>query len=417
MKAVVFHFSVPRYAVGKALGGITSSVTLGALSGLKLQDVPPPVIPRGDWARLRVLYAGICGTDTSTLLLHTSPLLEPFGSFPAVLGHEILAEVVEVGPEVDRVEVGDRVVVEPMISCETRGYELEEACPSCRAGYPSTCGKAGEEGPLTLPGGGNLAPGLTVGYHKDLYGAWGEELVAHQNQLFKVPEEMDDKMAVLVEPLSIGLHAVLNSPPGPEETVLVVGSGPIAMGTVWALRASGFTGELVVQAKRAGEMEFAMELGATRVVRPGPEARQEMIDTGAHAYLPIVGPEVYGDGGFPVIYDCVGSQESLSQALRFASARGRIVLLGCASQLKKLDLTFLWARELRVTGYVGYGSEVWGGRNVHTFDVAMELLQRGFPLERMVTHIFPLSQFRDALRAAVNRRRSGAMKVLLKPGA
>lgn len=414
MKAVVFNFSVPRYVLGKALGGITSSVTLGALSGVRLQDVPPPVIPGPEWTRLKILAAGICGTDVSTLTLHTSPLLEPFGSFPAVLGHEILAEVVEVGPGVTRVEVGDRVVVEPMLSCETRGYDASEACASCQAGFPSTCGNAGEEGRL-LVGGEPLAPGLTMGYHKDLYGGWGEEAVAHQGQLFKVPEEMDDKLAVLVEPLSIGLHAVLNSPPSPLEEVLVVGSGPIAMGTVWALRASGFTGTLVVQAKREKETALALELGATQVIRPGAEARQSIVDTGAQAYLPIVGPEVYAGGGYPLIFDCVGSRESLDQALRYATPRGRIVLLGCAAQVKKLDLTFLWARELKVTGYVGYGTEMWEGHQRHTFEVVMELLRKGFPVEKMVTHIFPLTQFRDALRAAANRRRSGAMKVVLKP--
>jgi threonine dehydrogenase-like Zn-dependent dehydrogenase len=414
MKAVVFNFSVPRYVVGKALGGITSSVTLGALSGVRLQDVPDPVIPGPQWARLRIIHTGICGTDISTLTLHTSPLLEPFGSFPCVLGHEILAEVVETGAGVRGVEVGDRVVVEPMISCEARGYPEEEACPSCQAGFHSTCGHAGEEGPL-LVGGEPLAPGLTMGYHKDLYGGWGEEMVAHQSQLFRVPEAMDDKTAVLVEPLSIGLHAALHSPPSPSDEVLVVGSGPIAMGTVWALRASGFTGTLVVQAKREKEAALAMELGATEVVRPGAEARQSMVDTGAQAYLPIVGPEVYAGGGFPLIYDCVGSRDSLDQVLRFAAPRGRVVLLGCASQVKKLDLTFLWARELQVRGYVGYGGEVWEGEALHTFDLTMELLAGGFPVEKYVTHIFPLVQFRDALRAAANRRRSGAMKVVLKP--
>lgn len=414
MKAVVFNFSVPRYVVGKALGGITSSVTLGALSGVKLQDLPPPSIPREDWARLRIISAGICGTDISTLTLHTSPLLEPFGSFPCVLGHEILAEVVEVGTAVSRVEVGDKVVVQPMISCETRGHDSVDACPSCRAGFPSTCAKSGEEGPIEIQGR-PAARGLTMGYHRDFFGGWGEEMVAHESQLFRVPSSVDEKKAVLIEPLSIGLHAVLQSPPSPGAAVLVIGSGPIAMGTLWALRASGFSGEVVVQAKREVETALAVALGASEVVRPGAEARQAMVDSGAQAYLPIIGPEVYAGGGFPLIYDCVGSRESLDQALRFASTRGRIVLLGCASQVKRMDLTFLWARELAVTGYVGYGLERWEGTERHTFEIAMELLEQEYPVGEMVTHIFPLEQFRDALRAAANRRRSGAMKVVLRP--
>jgi threonine dehydrogenase-like Zn-dependent dehydrogenase len=243
-------------------------------------------------------------------------------------------------------------------------------------------------------------------------------MVAHKTQLFRVPEGLDENKGVLVEPLSIGVHAALRSRPASSDEVLVVGSGPIAMATVWALRATGFTGTLVAQAKRRGEAELARALGATEVIKPGAEARQRIVDTGAQAYQPLVGPEVYAGGGFPLIFDCVGSRESLDQCLRFAGVRGRVVLLGCAAQVRNLDLTFLWARELEVVGYLGYGLESWDGRHCHTFEVTMDLLQRTpLPVDRLVPHVFPLAQFRDALRAAANRRRSGAMKVVLKPGA
>lgn len=416
MKAVVFHFSVPRYLVGKALGGLTSAVTLGSLSGLRLQDIPAPALPGPEWVRLKILASGICGTDLSTFTFNTSPLLEPFASFPCVPGHEILAEVVGVGAGISRFKPGDRVVVDPMISCQMRGYDPPHTCGPCSQGFAGTCGNAGEEGPGRVHGE-PLAPGLTVGYHRQLPGGWAEEMVAHESQLFVVPETLEDKGAILVEPLSIGVHAVLNTPPNPGQEVLVLGSGPIAMGMVWALRATGFTGTLVVQAKRKGEAELAMALGATEVIRPGEEARQRMVDTGAQAYQPLVGPEVFAGGGFPLIYDCVGSRESLDQCLRFAQPRGRVVLLGCAAQVRKLDLTFLWARELAVTGYLGYGRELWEGRKLHTFAITMALMKEvDLPVDRLVTHIYPLAQFRDALRAAANRRRSGAMKVVLKPG-
>jgi threonine dehydrogenase-like Zn-dependent dehydrogenase len=340
--------------------------------------------------------------------------MEPFGSFPAVLGHEILARVAEVGSDVESVAVGQRVVVQPMISCQVRGYR-DFVCPSCSAGLHGTCEQAGETGPLLI-GGVPISPGVTIGYHRDLPGGWGEEMVAHESQLFQVPDELEDRTAVLIEPLSIGVHAVLNEPPERGERVLVIGSGPIAMSTVWALRGMGFGGDLVVQAKRKGEVELARALGASQVVRPGDEARQALIDTGSMAYQPLVGPEVYSGGGFPIIYDCVGSRESLEQSMRYAAPRGRVVVLGCSAQIKKLDLTFLWARELNVRGFLGYGTESWDGRDLHTFEITRELLLRKpLPVERIVTHIFPLSQYREALKAAANRRRSGAMKVILQP--
>jgi len=414
MKAVTLDISVPRYLLAKGLGGLTSSVTYGALSGLRLQDVPEPILPGPEWVRLEVLLGGICGSDIGNITFSSSPVMEPFGSFPAVLGHEILARVSEVGPATTSVQVGQRVVVEPMLSCRVRGYR-DYRCPSCAAGLHGTCEQGGEEGPLEIDGV-PLSRGLTIGYHRDLPGGWGEGMVAHETQLFPVPDEMEDRTAVLIEPLSIGVHAVLNAIPKRGDPVLVIGSGPIAMATVWALRAAGFGGDLVVQAKREKEAELALALGASEVVRPGSEARNVLVDTGAMAYQPLAGPEVYSGGGFPVIYDCVGSRESLDQAIRFATPRGRIIVLGCSAQIRKLDLTFLWSRELEIRGFLGYGTEAWDGRELHTFEITREfLLRKPLPIDRMVTHIFPLEQYREALKAASNRRRSGAMKVVLKP--
>ena len=145
-------------------------------------------------------------------------------------------------------------------------------------------------------------------------------------------------------------------------------------------------------------------------------ARQALIDTGAMAYMPVVGPEVYAGGGFDCVFDCVGNRSSLMQSLGFASPRGQVVVLGCAGEIRKLDLTFLWAKELRLQGYVGYGAEEWGGRRLHTFEITLQrMLADAGTLESLVTHVFPLEQYRDALRAAYDHRRSAAVKVALRP--
>src|SRR5688572_1001743 len=117
MRAVTFQVTIPRYLLARSAGRVTGSVIHGRLSGLNLQEMNPPPLPGPRWVRIEVLKAGICGTDTSTVSFDASPALEPFGSFPAVLGHEILGRVVEVGSEVRRTAVGRRVVVDPMISC------------------------------------------------------------------------------------------------------------------------------------------------------------------------------------------------------------------------------------------------------------------------------------------------------------
>lgn len=417
MRAVTFNVTVPSYLVGRSLGRFTEAALFGGLSGVRYGQVDEAALPAEDWVRVEVLRAGICGTDIGTLSLTASPAMEPFGSFPAVLGHEILGRVVEKGAGVQGLEVGQRVVVDPMISCTTRGFPREDLCPSCMTGYHCTCERMGEEGVLEV-GGRRVSRGATMGFHADLPGGWSERLIAHRSQIFPVDDAMSDHTAVLIEPLAVGMHAVLGMRPFGPGPVLVVGSGPIALGTIWALRAAGYEGELVAQIKRGHEADIARAFGADTVVAPGDEARQALVETGAQGYMPLVGDEVYAGGGFPLIFDCVGSAQTIKQALRYASPRGRIVMLGCAAEISKLDLTFVWAREIDIKGFVGYGMEDWRGGREHTFRITHDLLlETGAPVERMVTHVYPLGEYRQALSTAANRRKTGSIKVLLDPTA
>ncbi len=415
MRAVEFQVGALRYLLARSAGRVSESATFGLLSGLRLRELPAPEAPGPRWVELRVLGCGICGSDIGNLTYASSPIMEPFGSFPAVPGHEILAEVESVGSEVTRVAPGQRVAVDPVLSCDVRGFTSEGMCRSCRHGRHGTCEMAGEEGALRI-GSGRLSRGLTIGYHRDLPGGWGERMIAHESQLFPLDPRIPSRLGVLVEPLSIGVHAVLNAPPDAAEDVLVIGSGPIAFATIWALRATGFGGSIVAQMKRPHEGRLARALGATEVVAPGAEARDALIATGAQAYRPIVGREVFSAGGFSRVYDCVGSVSSLDQALRYTVPRGTVILLGCAGELRKLDLSLLWARELEIRGFVVYGREWWSGRNLHTMEVTQELvIETGAPLEEMVTHVFPLAEYRHALSAASNHRKSGAIRVVLTP--
>ena len=414
MRAICFDVTVAGYLRARALARVWPAAMLGRLGTASLREVPEPRLPGPEWVELEVLGCGVCGTDLSTFTYSVSTALEPFGSFPAVLGHEVVARVARCSDAVDVVEVGQRVAVDPMISCAMRGFAGNEACGPCRGGHAATCLRSAEEGRTAFTDG-PIGPGMMVGYHRDLPGGFAERMVAHQSQLYPV-DDIDNRTAALIEPLSIAVHAVLSSPAREDEPVLVIGSGTIALGVVWALRATGFRGEVIAQTKRPHEARLAERLGASGTVKPGAEAREALLATGAAAHKPIVGAEVYAGGGFPLIFDCVGNRASLDQALRFASARGRIVVLGCAARVPDLDLTWLWARELSVRGFMGYGAEQWRGRTSHTFEVTRELLgETGTEVSELVTHTFPLSRFREALRAAGNHRRSGAVKVQVEP--
>ena len=172
---------------------------------------------------------------------------------------------------------------------------------------------------------------------------------------------------------------------------------------------------LVTESQVFNSVTWVKEL-AISIVSPGDEVRDALVDTGAQAYMPIVGEEVFSGGGFPLIFDCVGSAQTIKQSLRYAAMRGKIVLLGCAAEIKKLDLTFVWAHELSIKGFQCYGEEAWRGGRAHTFQITHDmLLETAAPVEQMVTHVYPLGQYRDALSTALNRRKTGSVKVLLDP--
>lgn len=413
-RALEFRVSVPQYLLTRVATSLSATAPAGALGALSDVERPALSLPSEDWVLLEPIATGICGTDLATLAFRGPKALEPFASFPAVLGHEILARVSGLGDRVTGFALGDRVVIDPLITCETRGFAADAVCASCAEGIPGACRRAGESGSLEV-GGEALARGNFIGFHTQLPGGWSTETMAPARQLYRVPESVPDRAAVLTEPLAVATHAVLGMWPTLGDSVLVIGSGPIALATIWALSALGYEGRIHAQVKRAREQQLAERLGAHQALGPGAPVREALLSLGGRAYKPLIGPEVF-TGGFDTVFDCVGSNRSLDQALRMTRAGGSVAMLGCCTQLRDVDLTFLWARQLSVRGFVAYGPERWQGRSLHTFELVLELLATSaLPITELVSHEFTLSEYKKALEALYSRAESGALKVLLKP--
>lgn len=379
------------------------AMTGGWMPWLGLTSYPIPSLPGPDWVRIRPTLAGICGSDTSLLTGRASPILSPFASFPAILGHEVVGVVEEAGPD-SGVADGERVVVDPIISCFVRGLE---PCEACRDGLPALCRHAAD---------GSLSPGMLIGYCRDLPGAWSEAMLAHASQLYRVPEAVSDEAAVLVEPIACSLHAVLAAPPEAGERVLVVGGGTIGLGVVASMRMLHRAADVTAVVRHPRQAALAERFGASRVVldRRGRGAQRAAVEvTGAHPHRPIVGRDVL-TGGFDLVFDAVGSRASIDAGLRVVAPRGRLVLLGTAGELEHLDLTLVWARELRIIGTYVYGREASLPGTPHTFDDLLDRLARDDapPVGDLVTHRFGLDGWRDALAAATGRGRHASVKVV-----
>jgi len=368
------------------------------LSSYTLRELPGP-----DWGRLRPILAGICGSDLSMLTGRATAVLTPFSSFPAILGHEVVAVVEEAGA-LAGVRAGQRVVVDPIISCAVRGLD---PCPGCRDGTPALCRNAAV---------GPLAPGMLIGFCRDLPGGWSEGMLAHASQLHAVPDALSDEVAALAEPLACSLHAVLAQAPAGGERALVIGGGTIGLGTLAALRLVAPATETTIVVRHAFQAELASRLGASHVVtdRAGDGASRAAVEVaGAREHPALAGGPTL-TGGFEVVYECAGTPASLAAALHVTVPRGRLAMIGSVADAAPLDLTLAWARELRITGNYVYGREASLPGQPHTIDHLLELLARGEtpPVEALLTHRYRLGEWRTAIRTAVAGGRKGAVKVV-----
>lgn len=408
MRALVFDLSIPKYLLARAVGPRVKGLHYGPGTCFSMRDdVPEPRRPSRAFGRLAPSLTGICGTDLGAVFFKSSTSLSAFATFPVVFGHEVLARVID-PPEGAVLREGDRVVVDPFLSCAIRGAD---DCPRCATGHYATCERAGA-GPMK---------GMMIGACSELPGGFSERMIAHRTQLFRVPDGVPDEVAVLTEPLAVGVHAVLQHPPRGAERVLVIGGGMIAFGTLWALRELYPDAHVTALVMEDHQAERATRLGAHRAVRPsGEDAVQALArELGSGVLRPVLG-RPFLTGGFDRVIDCIGSKQSLDDALRVTRAGGTVVLLGGAGVIPSLDWTFVWARELTVAGSLAYG---WASdpRAVpaprrRTFEITLELLAgTRRPLGELVTHTFAMADYGRALETNLDRRGTRSVKTVLTP--
>lgn len=410
MKSIIYDIKPAGWAVCKLLGGFFPGVRTSSLGGLSLREGPAPQLPGEDWVRVRTLMGGLCGTDLAILAQKQPPdsILQAFSSLPMGLGHENVAIVETLGAEVDRAWVGKRVCVEPTLCCAARG--IEPACGPCRRGEFGACENFGADG----LGKSKLPPGTSIGYNRRTGGSWGESFVAHRSQLVEVPAGLTDEQAILTDPLACGLHAVLRADLSEARQVLVYGAGVLGLGVISGLRAMGFAGRIDAL-DRAGYLEsLARTLGADEMLHPEHEAaeRFETIArrTGGKTHRLRFGNWMLS-GGYDVVFDCVGSPQSIQESLKWTAARGQVVLVGTGHG-GQIDLTPIWFRELRVTGAYGRQYEHVAGGRVGTYQLVHKLQLEGkLNCESLLTHRFILGEYRRALEVAMNKSAHQAIKV------
>ncbi|HUO52516.1 MAG TPA: zinc-binding dehydrogenase [Gemmatimonadaceae bacterium] len=404
MKAIRFAAPIPTYLATLAAGKVSHRFLVGPHACTTYGDVEPPRLPGDQWVRVRTTLGGICGSDLSIVTLAASPSTSPFSSFPFVLGHELVGVVTETGAGVRAVRAGDRVTANPLLCCESRA--IAPVCAPCAAGEHGRCERFTD---------GALPPGMLIGTTRGLGGGWGEQFVAHESQLLRLPDGLADEAAVLIEPFACAVRAVRANLPPPGARVLVVGAGSIGLLATAAVRALAPAARVTVLARHDFQGEHARRFGAANVIRARRRYLEDLAAAGGTRLLqPILGRPI-GVGGFDLTIVCVSGARAMEDAMRVTAAGGTIVLLGNSAAMAGLDWTPLWLKELTVRGSVYYG-HAHAGAGRSDFAEAAELIAGGkADVRPLLTHVFPLASYREALATAMDKRGEGSIKVAFRP--
>ncbi|MFX0087721.1 MAG: zinc-binding dehydrogenase, partial [Candidatus Hodarchaeota archaeon] len=221
--------------------------------------------------------------------------------------------------------------------------------------------------------------------------------------------------ATLIEPFTIGIHAVLRHFPKDSETVIVIGSGVIGLMVIIALRALGCRSKIIAIDKNVNQGRLALEKGGADTfiqVKKGYYSKVAE-EFSARLYKPILEKkELMVGNGADIIFECVGIPSTIEDSLRFLKSGGHLILIGNPHKIS-VDWSLIWSRELQIIGSFGSSFETdRSGYQKHAFKIAIDLISSGkVDLSWMITHKFRFPQeYRKALEYSMNKEKYEVIK-------
>jgi L-iditol 2-dehydrogenase len=318
--------------------------------GVEIVEVPTPIPGPGE-ALVRTTLAGVCGSDT-----HALHGLHPFITLPYAPGHEVVGVVAG---------TGQRVTVEPDLPC----WE----CKQCRAGRQNICERL-----------------RFFGCAHD-QGAMAEWFTIDTRRLHAVPEDLDDRTAALIEPLSTPVHAIRLAGDVKDRAVVILGAGTIGLLMLRVARAHGAR-RVVMTARSPARRARALRFGADATVDASAADAVEQVRS------------ALGESA-DVVFDCVAGQSTTLQAIGMVNKGGTVVVVGVPASEVTIPLPVIQDSQIRIQGSATYLPE--------DFAAAMELLRDGaVTADDFVTAVRPLAEAAEAFADAETGRN---IKVLIRP--
>lgn len=318
---------------------------------------------------VKVSYCGICGTD-----LHIYEGKVPYVKFPIIPGHEFAGKVTAIGSKVTDFSIGDRVTINPNLSCNDLNYEYPDYCYYCKKNRPHFC-----------------TNWEAIGVTRN--GAFAEYVVCPNTSAIKVPDNVSLVEAVFMEPIACCLHGLHQITINPNDTVLVIGAGSIGLLMI-ALIKLLFKSKIIACEPISSRRNLAAQLGADITVNPSTKSLNELVMSDTNGY------------GVDISIEAVGSGATAYDAVNLLNRGGKALIFGVAdpSTTINLNLFNLYNKELSIFGSF---------TNPHENNEALNILKKkSFEVTKLVSHNFPLDSLEKGL-LLMKKRSNSVNKILI----
>jgi L-iditol 2-dehydrogenase len=341
-------------------------IVLSDLRSLSIIEKPKPKISSDFDVLIRISSVGICGSDIH--YFSTGRIGDQLVEYPHTLGHECTGVVEETGAKVSKIRVGDRIAIEPAVSCGT--------CDQCLCGRKHTCRNI-----------------KFLGNPNELEGAFQEYLILPEECCFKLPDTITLLDGVCIEPLTIALHAVgFNKG---MENIAILGSGPIGICTFFALKHQLPDSNIFVTDKIDGRLSFIHARGASWTGNP------LKVDVVAEILKE-------NPGGIDTVFECCGQQEAITQAIDVLKPGGQLIVVGIPEEDNILiDVHKMRKKEISIHNV---------RRQNNRYHAAIEMLaKKQIDLNGFFSHQFYIGQIQKAFEL-VESYSDGVIKAVIEFG-
>ncbi|MBN3144315.1 Zn-dependent oxidoreductase [Pectobacterium brasiliense] len=333
------------------------SIVIQQPNSLVIEERPIPQPAAGE-VRVKVKLAGICGSDSHIYRGHN-----PFAKYPRVIGHEFFGVIEAVGEGVEASRLGERVSVDPVVSC---GH-----CYPCSIGKPNVCTSL-----------------VVLGVHRD--GGFSEYAAVPAKNAHIIPDEIPDEFAVMVEPFTISANVTAQVKPTEQDVALIYGAGPMGLTSVQVLKGVFNVKEVIVVDRISERLDMALHSGADRVINNASLSLKDELE--ALNIKPTL------------IIDAACHPSILQEAITIASPAARIAIMGFSSEPCQVSQQGITSKEISI-----FSSRL----NAKKFPIVIEWLKaKRIDPEKLITHRFDYQEVVQAIEV-FEKDQKRCCKVLL----